>query len=130
MCKNRNWIQTSLAHKQTEAVPYNFMFSPPAQLSLQRYYNQKDLEQALQLPIRMSAPVSIKTFYADPAEFGRTINDEFGVVWSTSSIDRGSPIGPCLTEADLSAYSFPDTAAAYRFEGFEDWCRRNKENYT
>ena len=130
MCKNRNWIQKTLAHKQTQAVPYNFMFTPPAQLSLQKYYDQTDLEQALALPIRMSAPVSIKPLFADPAQFGEAIKDEFGVTWRTSCIDRGSPIGPCFAEPDLSNYTFPDAAEAYRFQGLEDWCEQSKENYT
>ena len=130
MRENRNCIKTALAHKRTQAVPYNFMFSPPAQLMLEEYYGHADLEQALELPIRMSAPVSIKPLYADPARFGEKIEDEFGVVWSTSHIDRGSPIGPCLAEADLSDYTFPDAAEDYRLEGLGDWCKRNKKNYT
>ena len=130
MANNRDWIRETLAHKQTQAVPYNFMFTPPAQLSLEKYYNQTDLEQVLKLPIRMSAPVSIKPLFADPAQFGEAIKDEFGVTWSTSCIDRGSPIGPCLAEPDLSNYTFPDAAEAYRFQGLEDWCERSKDNCT
>ena len=130
MCTNQHWIKTTLAHKRTHAVPYNFMFSPPAQLMLKKYYGHADLEQALGMPISMSAPVSIKPLYADPAKFGEKIEDEFGVVWSTSSVDRGSPIGPCLTEANLSNYSFPDAAEERRFEGLADWCEQNKDNYT
>ena len=101
MSRDRDWILTTLAHKQPEAVPYNVMFTPPVQQDLQDYYGQEDLEQALNFPIRMSGPASIKPLYADPAEFGESIRDEFGVVWSTNRIDRGSPIGPCLGEADL-----------------------------
>ena len=130
MGTNKDWIKTTLAHKRTQAVPYNFTFTPPARLSLQKYYKQTNLEQALELPIRMSGPVSIKPLYAEPAKYGDTIKDEFGVTWSTSNIDRGSPVGPCLVEPSLSNYSFPDAAEAYRFEGLADSCEQNKKNYT
>ena len=63
-----------------------------------------------------------KPAYADPVVYGDTITDEFGVVWSTSGIDRGSPVEPCLNEADLAGYSFPDPAAEYRFSHIEAWC--------
>ena len=130
MCKNRIWIENVLDCKEPKAVPYNFMFTPPVQRKLVSYYNEPDLEQGLDFPIRMSGPVSIKPLYADPAKYGDSIRDEFGVTWSTSSIDRGSPVGPCLTEPDLSNYSFPNPAKPYRFEGLDNWCKQNKENYT
>jgi len=82
------------------------------------------------MPIRMSGCASVKPLYASPADFGDTIEDEFGVVWSTSEIDRGSPIGPCLAEADLSRYSFPDPTAAYRFKDLAAWCEKNRSHYT
>ena len=130
MRDNKRWIQQTLAHADTDAVPYNFMFSPPARKKLQSHYGVSDLEEALDLPIRMSAPASIKPLYADPAQYGESIKDEFGVVWSTSEIDRGSPIGSPLTAPDLSKYTFPDASSAYRFEGLESWCEDNGEHYT
>ena len=130
MNTDRDWILTAMAHKQPEAVPYNFMFTPPVQQSLQDYYGQTDLEQALDFPIRMSAPASIKPLYADPAEFGESIKDEFGVLWSTNRIDRGPPIGPCLSEANLTDYKFPDADQEYYFEDLPQWCQQNKEHYT
>ncbi|MDY7010740.1 MAG: hypothetical protein SVV80_08320 [Planctomycetota bacterium] len=60
------------------------------------------------------------------------------MVWANSAIDRGTPIGPPLTEANLSGhkagrlpgYAFPDPAAEYRFEHFDRWCRDNSEHFT
>ena len=72
----------------------------------------------------MTAPKSIKPLYAHPEEFGPTAMDEYGVVWSTSEIDRGAPIGPSLSEANLSEYTFPNPAAEYRFSGLKEWCHR------
>jgi uroporphyrinogen decarboxylase len=130
MGANQHWIGMALLHRETGAVPYNFMFSPPAQRKLERHYGTSDLEAALDLPLRMTAPKSVKPLFASPAKFGSSLRDEFGVVWSTSDIDRGSPIGPCLKMPDLSGYRFPDPTLRYRFEGLRDWCLRNGGSYT
>ena len=128
MMSDREWVQRSLAHEEGAAVPYNFMFSPPAERMAREHYGP-DLEECLALPLRMTGPKSIKPLYADPDEFGDTIKDEFGVVWSTSKIDRGAPIGACLPEPDLAGYRFPPASEAYRFTGIGDWCARQQEHY-
>ena len=130
MWNNRRWIELTLSHQETEAVPYEFTFAPPARQLLEDYYATTDIEDAFNLPIRFAAPKSVKPLYANPAEFGRTVVDEFGVVWSTSRLDRGAPIGPCLPEPSLSGYEFPDPAAPYRFEDLQNWCQINREHYT
>ena len=127
---NRQWIRKVLAHADDVPVPYNLPLSPPARRKLERHYGSTDIEEFLDLPIRMTGTRSVKPLYACPAEFGPQVTDEFGVVWTTSEIDRGCPVGPCITEPDLSGYTFPDPAGAYRFEGLDDWCRRNAANYT
>ncbi len=127
---NKNWILHTIGHRETGGVPYNFMFSPPIQELLEKHYGTLEIEEKLNFPIRMTAPDSIKPLYAHPDEYGPTITDEFGVVWSTSDIDRGAPIGPPLHEPDLSLYTFPDAAEAYRFEGIAQWCRNNNEHFT
>jgi len=127
---DRSWIQDTLARREPRAVPCNFMFSPPARALLEAHYGTNDLETALGLPLRIGGTNSIKPLYAAPAEFGARIKDEFGVVWSTSDIDRGSPIGPCLPEPDLRGYRFPDPSAAYRFEHLAGWTAANAEHYT
>ena len=128
MTTDRAWIQQTLEHRESAAVPYNFMFSPPAERVAREHYGQ-DLEERLSLPVRMTGLKSIKPLYADPDEYGDTVTDEFGVVWSTSKIDRGSPIGPCLLEPDLSQYDFPNPAEAYRFTGIGEWCAKQEGHY-
>lgn len=129
MATSKQWITAALAHEETERVPYNFSFSPPVRARLQEHYSIEDLEEFLCFPIRMNAPTSRKPLYASPAEFGERAVDEFGVTWSTSLIDRGSPIIPALRAPDLSSYIFPDPAAAYRFAGLADWCTCNRAHY-
>ncbi len=129
MCKNRRWIEETLAHHDTGAVPYNFGFSPPALEVVRKHYGTEDIEDALDFPIRMTGCTSVKPLYAAPARFGQTVTDEYGVVWTTSDIDRGSPIGPCLTEPDLAGYAFPDARADYRFEAIGEWCEKTRECY-
>lgn len=128
--KNKEWIKRVLAYDNEVPVPYNLMFSPVPRRRLSEYYSTADLETHLNLPIRMKGPESIKPLYASPAEFGEQLTDEFGVVWTTSEIDRGVPIGPCLMEPDLSDYAFPDPTDEYRFKGFDSWCRQNAQHYT
>ena len=128
MTAHRAWIQQTLEHRESDAVPYNFMFSPPAERAAREHYGE-DLEECLSLPLRMTGLKSIKPLYADPDEYGDTITDEFGVVWSTNKIDRGAPIGPCLLEPDLSQYDFPNPAEAYRFDGMGAWCAKQEGHY-
>jgi len=125
---NKQWIEATLAHRGTGRVPYNFMFSPLAQKKAESCYG-KPLHETLDLPLRMNGPVSLKPLYADPRQYGETIQDEFGVTWSTSLIDRGSPVRPCLTEPSLAGYTFPDPAAACRYDRLGDWCDRNVSHY-
>lgn len=127
---NKQWIQRVLRHEHDVRVPYNLPLSPPARRKLETHYRTADVEAHLDLPIRMSGPQSVKPLYASPREYGSRIEDEFGVVWTTNEIDRGSPIGPCLTEPDLRGYTFPDPSASYRFEHLDRWCGENAEHYT
>jgi uroporphyrinogen decarboxylase len=130
MKDHRAWIRDTLEHREPGAVPYNFMFSPPVRARLELHYGTTDLESALGLPLRMTGTKSVKPLYASPAEYGPRLTDEFGVTWSTSHIDRGSPIGPCLPEADLSGYRFPDPAASHRFEHLAEWTAANAGRFT
>ncbi len=125
---NCQWIEQTLRHQPSDAVPYDFMFSPPALQSAEKHYGS-NIEERLRFPLRMTAPNSIKPLYADPKDFGDTIKDEFGVTWSTSAIDRGSPIGSCLIEPSLSGYAFPDAKQESRFDDVEAWCCRQQGNY-
>ncbi len=127
---NREWIQRVLAHDGTVAVPYNLMLSPPARAALEAHLGDDDVEAALDLPLRMAGPLSVKPLYASPADYGERVRDEFGVEWTTSDIDRGSPVGPPIAEPSLDGYSFPDPAAAYRFEHLDAWCAANASHYT
>ena len=128
MMTDREWIQRALDHTWGDPVPYHFSFTPPAERLAREHYGHP-LEETLSMPIRMGKLNSPKPLYADPDEFTDTVKDEFGVVWSTSNIDRGSPIGPCLLEPDLSQYDFPDPTAADRFRGIEDWSARQNGHY-
>jgi uroporphyrinogen decarboxylase len=130
MNDHRQWIAATLEHRETGAVPYNFMFSPPARARLEAHYGTTDLEEAIGLPLRIGGPRSCKPLYAPPETFGPCASDEFGVVWSTSAIDRGSPIVPCLPLPDLSGYRFPDPAAADRFAHLDQWTAVNAGHYT
>ena len=129
MRKNKDWVFETLAHRESRAVPFFFDFTPMAREKVERHYGSP-IEEVLNYPIRMGSYNSIKPLYAFPEKFGDKARDEWGVEWSTSKIDRGSPIHPCLPEADLSSYTFPDFSVSYRFEDLGEWCENNKEHFT
>ncbi len=72
MCSDRDWIKDTIAHRQPTAVPYNFLFCPPARITLEKHYATEDLANALDLPIRMQRCRSVKPLYASPEKFGLT----------------------------------------------------------
>lgn len=121
-------VRSAVEHKETNRVPYNFMFSPPADRRLRKYYGADDLIAALDMPMFFFGPKD-KPLYADPEIYGETITDQFGVVWSTSRIDRGSPIGPPLSEANLSGYSFPSPDDPKRLEGLEEMVAGRRDRF-
>jgi len=127
---HKHWLQRVLRHESDVPVPYNLMLSPPAAARLGAHLGTDDIEGHLDLPIRMSGTQSIKPLYASPAEYGGRITDEFGVEWTTSDIDRGSPVGNPIAEPTLAGYTFPDPTAAYRFEHLSAWCEANADHYT
>jgi len=128
--KNKEWIRKVLAHEAGQEVPFNFSFSPPALSKVEKHYGGSPIEEVLDFPIRMNGLKTIKPLYASPAEFGPYAKDEFGVRWTTNDIDRGSPVGPCLNEPDLSGYTFPDPSAEYRYEDLSQWCGENQDHFT
>ncbi len=65
-----------------------------------------------------------------PARPDQTISDEFGVAWSVNEIDRGAPVGPCLSEPSLTGYTFPDPTNPARFEDLGPWLERYKDHYS
>ena len=124
----REWIARTLRHQESDAVPYDFMFSPPAQKKAEAHYGP-NLEETLFFPLRMTGPNSIKPLYANPAVFGASVRDDFGVIWSTSEIDRGAPIRPCLPGPSLSGYAFPNAKAEARFTDLAAWCAAQGTGY-
>jgi len=127
--RNKDWVSCVLRHEAGLPVPYNLSLSPPARRRLAEHYGPGEIEDILGLPLRMRGTSSIKPLYASPQEFGPTARDEWGVVWTTSEIDRGSPIAPPITSPDLRGFTFPDPAAPHRFEGIAAWCGRHRDNY-
>ena len=129
IAENKTWILNVLAHKATEKVPYHFGFTPPVIKKLEKHYGTTLIEDRMNLPIRMSGPKTKKPFYTDMVIHDKCLVDEFGVSWSVSNVDRGSPVVPALKEANLSGYTFPDPTLNYRFEDLGNWCDANREHF-
>lgn len=110
----RELVQAALRHEETECIPYNFMFSPPADALLRGHYGCDDLQAHLDINLYLFGCAG-KPLYASPDDYGPTITDEFGVVWATSYIDRGYPVEHPLMEPRLQDYQFPDPRAPERW---------------
>jgi len=113
----RERVQMALAHREPPLVPLNLMFAPPALAAVREYLGTEDVDAALGVDVAFVGAGGGKPLYASPAEYGPTITDQWGVVWSTSDIDRGSPIGPPVTDPDLACVPRPDPNDPKRFEG-------------
>ncbi len=122
------WIRQTLAHQDSDWIPYNVMLSPWAQRRLMAHYGD-ELAAALALPLRMTSLQSVKPLYAAPAVYGALAVDEFGVGWTTSAIDRGAPSRPCLPEPTLRRYRFPDPLSPHRFAGLAAWSAAHAGHY-
>jgi len=125
----RERIQTALAHREPPQVPLNLMFSPPALKALQKRLGTDDVNSALGVDVAFVGPRGGKPLYASPAEYGPTITDQWGVVWTTSDVDRGSPLGRPLTRPDLKLVSRPDPDDPRRFEGMRAALEAETERY-
>ncbi len=91
MDKNKEWICETLAHRDGEKAPYNFLFCPPARRLLEGHYGTSKLEECLDFPIRMSGCRSVKPLYADPAEFGASLRDEYGCARASIAFSMDIP---------------------------------------
>lgn len=125
---DKQWIERVLAH-QDGPVPFNIPFSPVPQRKLEEHAGTKDIAGWAGMPMRFISLKSIKPLYADPAIFGPTARDEWGVEWTTNAIDRGSPDGHPITKPDLSDYTWPDPTKEYRVEDIGPFCEANKSHY-
>ena len=126
---DREWIEGVLAGDNGPRAPYNFMFTPPVIKLLQEHYRCEDLDEALGLPLRCGGCKSIKPLYADPGEYGDVLFDEFGVGWTTSALDRGSPEVAALKEGTLKGFEWPDPGSAWRYEDLQEWCAQQAGHF-
>ena len=118
----RERVLAALRHEETPGVPYNFMFSPPAEQKLKAHYGVDDLQAHLDIHLYLYGRVG-KPLYAHPDTYGPHITDEFGVVWATSEIDRGYPVQHPLRAPTLEGYELPDPLAPERWEGVAEASR-------
>jgi uroporphyrinogen decarboxylase len=109
-------VHAALRHEETERVPYNFMLSPPAVRKLEEYLGAVCVDAWVGSHLYLFG-CSDKPLYAHPERYGPTINDQWGVVWATSEIDRGYPlVHPLRHLANLTDYRWPDPLEPRRWE--------------
>ncbi len=124
----RQLVEAALRHEETERIPYDFMFTPPAEETLQQHYATDDLQTYLDINLYLYGCAD-KPLYASPDEYGPTITDQFGVVWATSDIDRGYPVEHPLPEPTLAGYEFPDPWEAARWKPVAEAARQHRDQF-
>ncbi len=112
----RERVLAAIRHEETDPPPWNLMWAPAIGARLAEHFGTDDVASAVGNHIHMIAPMARKPLYADPAKFGPTITDDYGVVWETSTRDRGHVLEYPLMEPTLTGYDFPDTSEEWRFE--------------
>ena len=99
--KNIEWINRVISHQEGLPIPYNIGFLSTTRRLIEKYYDKGSIEEALNYPIRETFLNETKPQYASPDIYGKTIKDDFGVIWETSHIKRGVPIKASLKDAFL-----------------------------
>jgi hypothetical protein len=93
----RDLVYAGLRHEGTERIPYDLMFCPPAEAAIRQYLGAGDLQDCLDINLYFFGCAD-KPLYASPEQYGPSLTDQYGVVWSTSNLDRDYPIHHSLTK--------------------------------
>ncbi len=116
----RERVLAAIRHEETEPPPWNLMWVPAIGDQLAEHFGTDDLDAAVGNHIFVFGARSARPLYADPAKYGPTITDDFGVVWETSMRDRGHVVEYPLVEPDLDAMDWPDPHEAWRYESMAE----------
>lgn len=113
----RERVLSAIRHEATDPPPWNLMCVPAVSAALAEHFGTDDLDTALGNHLHIFGARARKPLYADPAQYGPTITDDFGVVWETSARDRGHVLRYPLAEPDLGALDWPDPDDPWRYAG-------------
>lgn len=125
----RERVMAAIRHEQTDPVPWNLMWVPAVGDALVRHFGTTHLHDAVGNHIYIVAGGARKPLYADPADFGPTITDDFGVVWETTLRDRGHVLKYPLLQPTLRGFEFPDPDAPGRFDGIAEDVARHRDMF-
>ncbi len=116
MPTGKQLVASAIAHEETERVPFHIDVTPPVRRQLAEHFGTDDLATAVGEHLAIVGAGTDKPLYADPAEHGDAIRDEFGVLWRTTPDDRGYVLQHALPEPTLDGYAFPDPLRPGRFD--------------
>jgi uroporphyrinogen decarboxylase len=139
----RELVLAALRHEETERLPYNFMLSPPALRMLQEHLGLAERETEAWIGSSLDLyGCRDKPLYAHPDQYGPTITDQWGVVWSTSEVDRGYPLvhplavpgsagfqPAAVQPAAVQPSDFPDPLEPQRWQGVDRSAARYPDLY-
>jgi uroporphyrinogen decarboxylase len=114
-------------HRQPlDFVPYDIACSPPVLRMLQRHLGCQDVAAAIGNHVLL-VHCSTHPAWADPEVVGEFIEDDFGVVWRTSSYSRGYVVRHPLTQPSLRRYHLPDPRDPLRFKAARQQLERRPD---
>ena len=124
---SRERVQTAVAHRQPDRVPYYLSFTQAAAEKTRAYYGVQDLDQFLANDmVRHSIRRPSMQTEITPGHF----RDEFGVVWNrTIDRDIGIPEGQVLPERTLKGYTWPDPLDPRRYADLPAFIAAYPDNF-
>jgi uroporphyrinogen decarboxylase len=125
----RERVWAAVRHRQPDRVPYNIIYTLPAQRKLEAYYGTSDLETALGNHLakyRARLGDADGWLAARPGFF----RDEWGVVWNrTIDSDIGVVDDYVLTERSLAGLLVPDAGDPRRYAGLPAFIAANRDKF-
>ncbi len=118
-------IKQSLAHKNSDIVPYNITFTVPAADKLKTHFNDLDFEETLGNHL-----FSVDALCGDKIIKPGYRQDDFGVIWNqTIDKDIGVVEELILKEPSLKGLKLPDPKASWRYSGFAKGLEKHKDRF-
>lgn len=115
-------VKECISHKNVCEIPYHLDFTPIMMRKMKEYFKTDDLERSLGNYIYWLEPEPLNK-KVDSHKF----QDEFGVIWKDTELNRGYVLEHPLKKPSLKDYDFPSPFHKERFVGLDDKINEYKD---
>jgi uroporphyrinogen decarboxylase len=124
----RDRVFRTIAHQQSDIVPYDVDFTVPAREKMVEFYGDENFEETIGNHLARIEAVPPDAWVEIEPDIWR---DEFGIVWNRSiDKDIGTPELPSvLPEPTLDGFTFPDPALESRYDGHADFAKKYHDRF-